>query len=74
MLRTYHSGFGQIRSRPLEQVTMFYNQRYTAEQHIKEGKTAVNGIAPVTAASKASQAADYCWRGPVQSKACHGAL
>ena len=52
---------------------MFYNQRYTAEQLIKEGKTAVNGIAPVTAASKASQA-DYCWRGPSHPKACHGAL
>jgi hypothetical protein len=28
-------------SRPAERVVMFYNHRGTAEQHIKEGKSAV---------------------------------
>jgi hypothetical protein len=28
-------------TRPAERVVMFYNQRGTAEQHIKEGKNAV---------------------------------
>jgi hypothetical protein len=29
-------------SRPAERVVAFYNQRGTAEQHIKEGKNAIN--------------------------------
>jgi hypothetical protein len=33
-------------TRPAERLVMFYNQRGTAEQHIKEGKTAVTWTRP----------------------------